>query len=67
MNTMYELRDYFDFDGTPSPSQGSLTESEQRRLKHGYYASVSFVDALIGRLLAELDSLALTNNTIVVL
>ena len=67
MNTMYELRDYFDFDGTPSPSQGSLTESEQRRLKHGYYASVSFVDALIGRLLSELDSLGLTDNTIVVL
>jgi len=67
MNTMYELRDYFDFAGTPSPSQGSLTEAQQRRLKHGYYASVSFVDALIGRLLSELDSLGLADNTIVVL
>lgn len=67
MNTMYELRDYFDFDGTPSPSQGALTEAQQRRLKHGYYASVSFVDALIGRLLSELDSLGLADNTIVVL
>ncbi|MDB4743113.1 sulfatase-like hydrolase/transferase [Planctomicrobium sp.] len=67
MNTMYELRDYMDFAGTPSPHQGSLSEAEQRRLKHGYYASVSFVDALVGRLLDELDSLELVDNTIVVL
>ena len=67
MNTMYELRDYMDFDGTPTPTQGSLTEAQQRRLKHGYYASVSFVDSLVGRLLAELESLGLADNTIVVL
>ena len=67
MNTMYELRDYLDFDGTPTPMQGSLTEAQQRRLKHGYYASVSFVDSLVGRLLAELESLELADDTIVVL
>ena len=67
INTMYELRDYFDFDGTPRPSQGSLAETQQRRLKHGYYASVSFIDSLIGQLLAELESLGLADNTIVVL
>ena len=67
MNTMYELRDYFDFDGTPPPDQGSLTQAQQRRLKHGYYASVSFIDSLVGRLLSELESLDLADNTIVVL
>ena len=67
MNTMYELRDYFDFDSTPLPDQGSLTEAQQRRLKHGYYASVSFIDSLVGRLLSELEALNLADNTIVVL
>ena len=66
-NTMYELRDYFDFDGTPAPTEGSLTEAQQRRLKHGYYASVSFIDSLIGRLLAELETLEMADNTVVVL
>lgn len=67
MNTMYELRDYHDFHNTPQPHQGSLTPAQQRRLKHGYYASVSFIDSLVGRLIAELDSLQLADNTIVVL
>ncbi|QDV81689.1 sulfatase-like hydrolase/transferase [Stieleria magnilauensis] len=67
MNTMYELRDYIDFDQTPSPDQGPLDEAQQRRLKHGYYASVSFIDSLIGELLGRLDALGLADKTIVVL
>ncbi|NQT87339.1 sulfatase-like hydrolase/transferase, partial [bacterium] len=67
MNTMYELRAYMDFAGTPTPKQGSLTEAQRRRLKHGYYAAVSFVDVQIGRLLDELDRLKLRDDTIVVL
>jgi len=35
--------------------------------RHGYFASVSYVDALVGRLLATLDELGLRENTIVVL
>ncbi len=38
-----------------------------RQLIHGYYASTSFVDAQIGRVLDELDRLELTQDTIVVL
>ncbi len=34
MNTMYELRDYMDYLGTPDPRSGSLTEAQQRELKH---------------------------------
>lgn len=67
MNTMYELRDYHDYLDTPDPRSGSLSEAQQRELKHGYWASVSFIDALVGRLLDELERLELTENTIVVL
>jgi iduronate 2-sulfatase len=63
----YELRDYMDYCDAPSPFDGPLTEAQQRELKHGYYASVSFVDAQVGRLLAGLDELGLAQNTIVVL
>jgi hypothetical protein len=64
---MYELRVYQDYLDTPGPLDGELTEAQQRELKHGYYASVSFVDAQIGRLLAELDRLQLRESTIIVL
>jgi len=67
MGGMYELRDCMDFKDAPSPFEGSLTEAQQRRLKHGYYASTSFIDAQVGRLLDELDRLGLSDNTIVVL
>ena len=67
MGGMYELRDCEDFNGAPSPFEGSLTAAQQRRLKHGYYASVSFIDAQVGRLLDELKRLGLEKETIVVL
>ena len=35
------------------PNQGPVSEAGARRLIHGYYASVSFIDAQIGRLLCE--------------
>jgi arylsulfatase A-like enzyme len=35
--------------------------------RHGYYACVSYVDALVGELLGTLDELGLRENTIVVL
>lgn len=64
---MYELCDYFDFADAPSPFDGSLTEAQRRRLKHGYYAAVSFIDAQVGRLTAELARLELDDDTIVIL
>tara|TARA_R110002049_G_scaffold72490_6_gene187443 strand:- start:151526 stop:153076 length:1551 start_codon:yes stop_codon:yes gene_type:complete len=63
----YELRDYMDFADAVWPLDGSLTPAQQRELKHGYYAAVSFIDAQIGRLLDKLDALHLTDDTIVVL
>lgn len=42
------------------------SEAETRRLRHGYFACVSYTDAQIGRVLGELDRLGLRDNTIVV-
>ncbi len=49
------------------PKKGPLPESIARTMVHGYYACVSYTDAQIGRVLAELDRLGLRDNTIVVL
>ena len=60
--TWGELRSYRDI-----PSQGPVTEETSRQLVRGYRASVSFVDAQIGRLLDTLTRLGLRENTIIVL
>jgi arylsulfatase A-like enzyme len=44
-----------------------MNEDRVRHLRHGYLASVSYIDAQIGRLLDALDRLGLRDNTIVVL
>jgi arylsulfatase A-like enzyme len=67
MSTMRELNGYADFANAKHPFDGRLSEADARRLKHGYYASVSYIDAQVGRLLDQLDALDLTRNTIVVL
>lgn len=67
MNLGYELRGYEDFRDLPKPGEGSLSADRQKLLIHGYYASVSYIDAQIGRLLDELERLGLKENTIVVL
>ena len=48
-------------DADPFPEE--LTRS----LIHGYYASTSYVDAQIGKVITELEALGLDENTIVVL
>jgi len=62
-----ELRGYWDCQDLPLPDEKPWDEERQREIKHGYYASVSYTDAQIGRLLDALDSLGLAGNTIVVL
>ena len=46
---------------------GPLTAEQARTMVHGYYASVSFTDAQVGKLLDAMDRLGLWRNTIVVL
>jgi len=67
INNLRELRGYTDFKTIARPGQGRVAEAEARRLKHGYLACVSYIDAQVGRLLAELDTLGIRENTIVVL
>ena len=58
----------------PKPSLASVapwpwfgtTETQSREAKQAYYATISFVDAQVGRLLDALDRLKLAQNTIVV-
>jgi iduronate 2-sulfatase len=57
-----ELRAYYGI-----PQTGPMDDDLARKLKHGYYACVTYTDANIGKLLAELDRLKLRDNTIVVL
>jgi arylsulfatase A-like enzyme len=56
-----EVRSY---DGTPQ--SGPISHELALRLIHGYYASVSYVDAQIGKVLDALPRLGLDQNTIVV-
>ena len=62
-----ELRNYDDQHDLPKPAESPLSIKRQQQLIHGYYASISYVDEQIGRLLATLDSLQLSDNTIIVL
>jgi arylsulfatase A-like enzyme len=60
--TWGELRSYSDI-----PDVGNLDEQKTLELIHGYYACVSYTDAQVGKLLAELDRLDLREDTIVIL
>lgn len=44
-----------------------LDEDSQRKLIHGYFACVSYVDDLVGKLTSRLEELGLAENTIIVL
>ena len=52
----------------PVPTGNGLYEDDLKRdLIHGYYASVSYMDAQLGRVLDEVENLGLDENTIIVL
>lgn len=57
-----ELRNYGGI-----PSNGDLPDALQKKLIHGYYASTSYMDAQVGRVLEALEKADLAKNTIVVL
>lgn len=47
--------------------QNPVSDNYARKLRHAYFASISYVDAQIGRVLDELKKLGLDKNTIVVI
>jgi arylsulfatase A-like enzyme len=57
-----ELRNY-----ATIPPKGSVSTHQARKLIHGYYACVSFIDQQIGRLMTSLDKTGLSRNTVIIL
>ena len=57
-----ELRGYHGI-----PKEGVLDDELSRKLMHGYYACVSYIDAQIGKVMEALEELDLRRNTMVVL
>lgn len=57
-----ELRNYSDI-----PQQGPLSMEKEREVIHGYWASVSYVDAQLGLVLDHLKATGLDKNTMIVL
>ena len=67
MNSMYELRHYDGFSHISHPTGTyKMSEDTVRTLRQGYYASVSYVDALIGDLVSHLKELNIYENTIII-
>jgi iduronate 2-sulfatase len=57
-----ELRAYHDM-----PKSGPVPAETARRLVHGYYAAVSYMDAQLGRVLDALKETGFADNTVIVL
>ena len=57
-----ELRQY-----SGIPRKGQVSDDTAKILIHGYYATVSYVDTLIGKILKTLKELGLDKNTVVML
>lgn len=67
MNSMYELRHYDGFNHIGHPTSAyRMSPDTARILKHGYYASVSYVDELFGNLVQHLKALDIYENTIII-
>ena len=68
MNSMYELRHYDGFSHIGHPTSSyRMSEDVIRKLRQGYYASVSYVDALLGDLFEHLIKIGIYDNTIIVI
>ena len=65
----YALRTWNELEGyTDIPKDlTKLSPEKIQELRHAYYACISYVDALVGRLLDRLDELGLSDNTVVCL
>ncbi|MFC6102946.1 sulfatase [Olivibacter domesticus] len=62
VHSSVELRGYTDV-----PDSGPIPSEKIRELRHGYYASITYTDTQIGKLLDELKKQGLMDNTVIVL
>ena len=56
-----ELKNYYGV-----PDEGDLDDELTRTLIHGYHASISFIDAQVGKVMQTLEELDLRKNTLVI-
>ncbi|MBU2997402.1 sulfatase [Cellulophaga baltica] len=67
MNSMYELRHYDGFSHINHPTApNKISKDTIKTLKHGYYASVSYIDALLGDLIQHMKDIGIYENTIII-
>ncbi len=57
-----ELKSYADI-----ANGGAIDDATARRLRHGYYAAISYMDAQVGLILDALEKEGLAENTVIVL
>ncbi|MGI9323285.1 MAG: sulfatase [Pseudomonadales bacterium] len=63
-----ELREWYDgVPDTPPPWVQNVPDDLSRILRHGYYASTTYADAQVGKLLDAVESLGLEDNTVIIL
>jgi arylsulfatase A-like enzyme len=67
LNNLRELRGYADFKDVAHPNESQLNAGDARLLRHGYFASVTYIDTQIGKVLDHLDRLGIMDETIIVL
>ena len=62
------VRSWKELEGyTDISRNGKVSKEKAAELRHGYYACVSYVDALVGRLLDQIDALGLGEETVICL
>ncbi|WP_299713733.1 sulfatase [uncultured Tenacibaculum sp.] len=62
LHPSFELRARFGI-----PKKGPISEDLAKKLKHAYLASISYIDAQIGKLINAIDKQSLRENTIIIL
>lgn len=65
----YATRTWNEIEGyTDIPKDlAAIPDEKIDQLRHGYYACISYIDALLGRLLDKLEELDLSDNTVICL
>ncbi|WP_299676587.1 sulfatase [uncultured Tenacibaculum sp.] len=62
LHPSFELRARFGI-----PKKGPISDDLAKKLKHAYLASISYIDAQIGKLINAIDEQGLRDNTIIIL